>query len=86
MLDQVIELFRNSGQVKLVFTPAIKIQLPGNRQIVWIDSMQKVKDTYMIAVSNTTDNFRMNLAFVEEIYIKGLFFRLNRIYGKKILA
>jgi len=80
MKEKVIELFDRSGKPKVEFDPPIRIKMTHSYP-VWIDKMTKIKDAYLVSITNQKDKMIKNINSIDENLMNSLHIRLYSLYG-----
>jgi hypothetical protein len=63
--QEIIDLFEKAKTERITFNPAVRVQ---REPALWIDKMQKVKDTIAVTLSKPGDSFNCNLDKLNEDY------------------
>lgn len=82
MIEKIITLFNKSGKEKIVFNPHIRIKMTPHADPVWMESMYKVKDNYMVSTINRSDKANRNLNSLNDDELNSLLIRLWSLFGK----
>lgn len=77
MLEEIKKLFDAFSQLKLIFSPEVRVTKDGPP--IWIDNMYKIRDCYMVTVSNNEDKVPMNLDVIDNSYLASLKVKLQNL-------
>ena len=84
MIDQIISIFDQTLSSKLTFGSPIRVKNTSQAEPVWIDSITKVKDQYIVNTSNRKDKANLNLKTLESNVIECLHEKMMNLFGDKI--
>ncbi len=82
MIEKIISLFNKAGKEIVVFTPHIRIKMTPHADPLWVESMFKVKDNYMVSTINRIDKANRNLNSLNDDELTSLLIRLWSLFGK----
>lgn len=83
MTEKIIELFNKAGKPKVEFDPPIRIKMTPHSHPLWIDKMIKLKDDYLVSITNQKDRMIKNINCIDADLMNSLHIRLYSLYGKQ---
>ena len=84
MIEQIKNIFDQTLALKLTFSPEIRVKKTTQAEPVWIDSISKVRDQYLVHTSNRKDKAILNLKNLDANALSSLHERMTNLFKSKI--